>query len=117
MQVFDINSNQGVLEISIQGPMSSYSYSYMAEFTSSKSILLKLTLNKQIIGFKEETMQVKMNSPYFLSADGFNLIRDTVSTFIYPKQDVPAAIDQGSGVISSVLGMTLGIIILSNVLL
>jgi hypothetical protein len=117
MLTFDIDAYPDSLVIAIEGPMTSYSFSYSAYFKSTTEIVFKLILNKQIIGFKEETITIKFSSLYFLSTKGAHLLKDNVETFIYPKQDIPVGVDQGGSVISNVLGMTLGIIILSNVFL
>jgi len=117
MQIFDVGMVTSSLDISIEGPMSSYSYTYTASFKSSRELQIQLSLKKQITGMKRETMKINFSDSHFLSEKGANLSKDRVSTYVHPKQDVASAVEQGGMAISGILGTTMGIMILTNVLM
>jgi hypothetical protein len=117
MNTFEINSFNDALELSIDGPLSSYDFSFTSEFVSSKEMKLYLELESQIIGYDEETLTIKFTQGYFTSTEGVTLANNKVESYIYQMQVSQEALKGAGTAITSILGFTIGVMILSNVIL
>jgi hypothetical protein len=114
---FDIGSVSDAIDISIDGPLSSYKFSYSSKFISDTEIKISLVLSSQIIGSKSEKAQIHLTPEYFVSSNNIEVSNKNVDTYIYQKQSYSEALKQGGTATTSLLGITMGTIILSNVLL
>lgn len=117
MSTFDIDSYSDAYTVSISGPMSSYSFDYTSKFISIRKVEFTLNLHSQIVGRTAETLKIEFNQNYFNSTDGANLGTDYVDTYIYQQEQYESVVTATGATISSALILTLGILILTNVLL
>ena len=117
MAQFNISSSAESLKIEIEGPKDGYSFSYNVNFTSAKSISFSLILEKPLLGNGQETLKMQFVKPFFQSKEGVNLYKNTLTTPIYAKSVASAAVEQGGTATTGILGVTIGTIIMTNVLL
>ena len=117
MLQFDLETITDALNLTIDGPKSSYSFTYNASFTSSTSMEIQLSFSTSLTGYGQENLTITFNKDNFKAETGVNLYNNTVYSTLYAQDSATAAVKKGGMAITSILGTTLGIMILANVFL
>ena len=116
MKIFNISSIKNSFNVAITGPKNTYKFSYTSNFSSENKISFQLNLIDQTIGYGVEKLTIEF-SDNFLSTEGTILKTNKISTSIYPKEEAPQAIKDSGTATTNILGITMGMIVFSNVLL
>lgn len=117
MQMFNINSHQDCLTVTISGKLTTYKFTYEAYFISSTKIIFELYLIDQVMGYGMDQITIEFNKDYFISTERVSIYTDEVSTDIYQKDSAIDALGKGGTAISGGIATTIGIFIMSNVVL
>ena len=115
MQTFTVTTDD--LSVVITGPANKYRLTYSASFLSSTLLEVKVKTKDIIFGNSNEVMTITLSKLKFLSVSGEPIYNDEVKGHPHQIVDESEFISAAGTATSSILGITMGVIISSNVLL
>jgi hypothetical protein len=115
MQIFSVSTED--LSVVITGPANKYRLTYSASFLSPTQLQVKVNSKDIIFGDSNEVMTITLSKSKFISMNGEPIYNNEVKGHPHQIVDNSEFISAAGTATSSILAMTMGVIISSNVLL
>jgi len=116
MEVFDL-INSSSLNVTITGPLAPYQFVYTSEFVDELSMIIKITMQSNMVGEEQEKYKIMFATSEFLSIYGANLKTEMLTSALNKIAFIPDAIGMIGSSMNSFMSFTLVALMASNVLL